>query len=184
MALEITETMLMDGIEKAVLTLDALHELGVALAIDNFGSPGLSSLNYHVRLPIDQVKVDHSFVSDIPRNVHAMAITTAVIAVARLRLDLSAVAEAREPGSSRHFLGEHGCEFGQGYSCPGRRFRSREQVQDLIRVAAPCWRVPPGRSRETLIRSFAPSGGRCLALKQSRQRGHRPEEDSAPDRGR
>ena len=130
LTLEITETLLMDDIEKAMLTLDALHELGVALAIDNFGS-GFSSLNHLMRLPIDQVKVDHSFVSDIPRNVDAMAITTAVIAMAH-RLDLSVVAEGVETREQLDFLREHGCDFGQGYLFGPPL--PLEQVQELIRA--------------------------------------------------
>jgi diguanylate cyclase (GGDEF)-like protein/PAS domain S-box-containing protein len=127
--LEITETMLMEDIEEAILTLDALQDLGVALAIDDFGT-GYSSLNYLKRLPIDHVKVDRSFVSDIPRNADDMAITAAVIAMAH-QLNLSVVAEGVETREQMAFLCEHRCEFGQGYLFgPPLPF---ERVKDLIR---------------------------------------------------
>lgn len=111
--LEITETMLMEDIEEAILTLDALRQLGVSLSIDDFGT-GYSSLNYLKRLPIDYVKVDRSFVSDIPQNADDMAITAAVVAMAH-RLDLRVVAEGVETPAQLEFLKEHRCEYGQGY---------------------------------------------------------------------
>jgi EAL domain-containing protein (putative c-di-GMP-specific phosphodiesterase class I) len=124
--------MLMEDIEEAILTLDALQDLGVALAIDDFGT-GYSSLNYLKRLPIDHVKVDRSFVSDIPRNVDDMAITAAVIAMAH-QLNLSVVAEGVETREQLEFLSRHRCEFGQGYLFgPPLPF---EQVQEMIRSGA------------------------------------------------
>lgn len=111
--LEITETMLMGDLDDAIHTLEALRELGVSLAIDDFGT-GYSSLSHLKRLPIDLIKVDRSFVSDIPANADDMAITAAVIAMAH-QLNLAVVAEGVETRAQAAFLEEQGCEFGQGY---------------------------------------------------------------------
>jgi len=111
--LEITETMLMGDVDDAISTLGALRKLGVSLSIDDFGT-GYSSLNYLKRLPIDLIKVDRSFVSDIPDSADDMAITAAVIAMAH-QLNLAVVAEGVETRTQAEFLEEQGCEYGQGY---------------------------------------------------------------------
>ncbi|HET6472183.1 MAG TPA: PAS domain S-box protein [Pseudomonadales bacterium] len=110
---EITETMLMDDAEAAAFTVERLHELGIKLAIDDFGT-GYSSLNYLKRFPIDTVKIDRSFVMEIPKNPDDMAITAAVISMAH-RLSLVVVAEGVETTEQLKFLSEHDCEYGQGY---------------------------------------------------------------------
>jgi EAL domain-containing protein (putative c-di-GMP-specific phosphodiesterase class I) len=111
--LEITETMLMDDVEAAAMTVDKLHDLGVKLAIDDFGT-GYSSLNYLRRFPIDTVKIDRSFVMDIPTNKDDEAITAAVIAMAH-QLNMEVVAEGVETAPQLQFLASHECEFAQGY---------------------------------------------------------------------
>jgi diguanylate cyclase (GGDEF)-like protein/PAS domain S-box-containing protein len=111
--LEITETMLMEDAEAARFTIERLSELGVRLAIDDFGT-GYSSLNYLKRFPIDTVKIDRSFVMEIPASSDDMAITTAVIAMAH-RLDLEVVAEGIETLEQLKFLADQQCEYGQGY---------------------------------------------------------------------
>ncbi|NJN52534.1 MAG: EAL domain-containing protein, partial [Gammaproteobacteria bacterium] len=111
--LEITETMLMEDADTVLFTIERLRELGVRVAIDDFGT-GYSSLNYLKRFPIDTVKIDRSFVMEIPTNNEDMAITTAVIAMAH-RLNLEVVAEGIETTDQLKFLAEHDCEFGQGY---------------------------------------------------------------------
>ena len=110
---EITETMLMDDAEAAAFTVERLHELGIKIAIDDFGT-GYSSLNYLKRFPIDTVKIDRSFVMDIPGNPDDMAITAAVISMAH-RLSLVVVAEGVETTEQLKFLSDHDCEYGQGY---------------------------------------------------------------------
>jgi diguanylate cyclase (GGDEF)-like protein/PAS domain S-box-containing protein len=111
--LEITETMLMDDAEAALFTIERMRELGVHLAIDDFGT-GYSSLNYLKRFPIDTVKIDRTFVMEIPKNTDDMAITAAVIAMAH-RLDLEVCAEGIETLEQLKFLSEQQCEYGQGY---------------------------------------------------------------------
>jgi diguanylate cyclase (GGDEF)-like protein/PAS domain S-box-containing protein len=110
---EITETMLMDDAEAAAFTVERLHELGIKLAIDDFGT-GYSSLNYLKRFPIDTIKIDRSFVMEIPGNADDVAITAAVISMAH-RLKLIVVAEGVETAEQLAFLAEHDCEYGQGY---------------------------------------------------------------------
>jgi EAL domain-containing protein (putative c-di-GMP-specific phosphodiesterase class I) len=110
---EITETMLMQDIAAAEMTVARLHELGIQLAIDDFGT-GYSSLNYLKRFPINTVKVDRSFVKDIPGSEDDCAITAAVIAMAH-RLQMAVVAEGVETDEQIAFLRQHGCEFAQGF---------------------------------------------------------------------
>jgi EAL domain-containing protein (putative c-di-GMP-specific phosphodiesterase class I) len=95
------------------VTIERLHELGLRIAIDDFGT-GYSSLNYLKRFPIDTIKVDRSFVMDIPDNADDMEITAAVIAMAH-GLKLEVVAEGIETAEQLGFLTKHHCEYGQGY---------------------------------------------------------------------
>lgn len=111
--LEITETMLMHDIEEAIRMLEALHGIGVTLAVDDFGT-GYSSLAYLKRLPLDRLKVDRTFVSDIPHNDDDVAITSAVIAMAH-QLKLDVVAEGVETREQLEFLATESCELAQGY---------------------------------------------------------------------
>ena len=111
--IEITETMLMSDKEAAAFTVERLHELGIKLAIDDFGT-GYSGLDYLKRFPIDTIKIDRSFVTDIPGNADDVAITAAVISMAH-RLGLAVVAEGVETAEQLKFLSDHHCEYGQGY---------------------------------------------------------------------
>ncbi|XOV83075.1 MAG: EAL domain-containing protein [bacterium] len=111
--IEITETMLMQDVDAAQITLQRLSDLGVSLAIDDFGT-GYSSLNYLKRFPINTVKVDRSFVMDIPSNPDDMAITRAVIAMAH-QLKMEVVAEGVETQEQLDFLAQQRCEFAQGW---------------------------------------------------------------------
>ncbi len=128
--LEITETMLMSELDATLESLGALRRLGVSLSIDDFGT-GYSSLNYLKRLPINLIKVDRGFVSDIPESADDMAITAAVIAMAH-QLNLQVVAEGVETREQAAFLASHGCEFGQGYLY-GRPCTADEMLVQLQR---------------------------------------------------
>ncbi|MFC3680524.1 EAL domain-containing protein [Bacterioplanoides pacificum] len=111
--LEITESTLMDDVETAIHIMQEVKKTGVSIAIDDFGT-GYSSLAYIKRFPIDVLKVDRSFVMDIPQDQNDMAITAAVIAMAH-KLSLEVVAEGVETEEQLHFLRRNNCDEGQGY---------------------------------------------------------------------
>ena len=115
--LELTESILLeggvDGIEAALRVLNALHDLGVILAIDDFGT-GYSSLQYLHRYPIDELKIDQSFVRGIPDDERGKTIAISIIALAR-PLRAKVVAEGVETEDQLAFLRSQGCHGYQGY---------------------------------------------------------------------
>jgi EAL domain-containing protein (putative c-di-GMP-specific phosphodiesterase class I) len=111
--LEITESVVMDGVESTIETLRALRALGVHLSIDDFGT-GYSSLSYLKRFPIDVLKIDRSFVDGFGTDAEDEAIVTAVVRLAQA-LGLSTVAEGIENSRQLVGLSELGCDAGQGY---------------------------------------------------------------------
>ncbi len=113
LCIEITESAVLDEVETAIATLVALRSLGVKLAIDDFGT-GYSSLSYLRRLPVDVVKIDRSFTSEIGDDASNLTIIAGIIGLAR-GLGLDVVAEGVETVRQRDTLRELGCTFGQGY---------------------------------------------------------------------
>jgi diguanylate cyclase (GGDEF)-like protein len=111
--LEITESMVMSHGACAVAVLENLKSIGVQIAIDDFGT-GYSSLAYLKRFPIDTLKVDRSFIRDIPADSNDMKITRAIIALAH-GLKLKVVAEGVETADQLRFLLAHHCDSVQGY---------------------------------------------------------------------
>jgi len=111
--LELTEGLLLEATEDTHLQLDQLKRLGLTLAMDDFGT-GYSSLSYLKKFPIDIIKIDRSFIHEIPDNQDDMEITSAVIAMAH-NLKLKVVAEGIETAEQLAFLRRHRCDVGQGY---------------------------------------------------------------------
>lgn len=111
--LELTESMLMGDVEAAITQLHQMKDLGVGLSIDDFGT-GYSSLSYLKRFPVDTLKVDRSFVKDIPADSNDMEITAAIIAMAQ-KLNLQVVAEGVETKEQVAFLKRNNCYIVQGY---------------------------------------------------------------------
>ncbi|MBM3395743.1 MAG: bifunctional diguanylate cyclase/phosphodiesterase [Betaproteobacteria bacterium] len=111
--LEVTESMLMQNMEATLATLDRLKEMGLKLSLDDFGT-GYSSLSYLKRFPLDTLKVDRSFIEDLPEDDEDAAITQAIIAMAH-SLHLSVVAEGVETVEQLAFLQGHHCDLVQGF---------------------------------------------------------------------
>ena len=111
--LELTESLLLEATEDTRHQLGRLKSLGLTLAMDDFGT-GYSSLSYLKKFPIDVIKIDRSFIKDIPDNQDDMEITSAVIAMAH-NLKLKVVAEGVESAEQLAFLRRNRCDIGQGY---------------------------------------------------------------------
>ena len=113
LTLEMTESVMLSD-EPGVLTMIAeLHRLGVQLSMDDFGT-GYSSLGYLHRLPLDELKLDRSFVRDLDHSDSARALTSTVLRIGE-SLNIKVVAEGVETDTQRRFLIEHGCPVLQGY---------------------------------------------------------------------
>ena len=113
LVLEITESLLIEDDERIRATLGGLRELGVGLAVDDFGT-GFSSLSYLRRFPVTELKIDRSFVRDMDTDAGDARIVESVIAMARA-LDLTTVAEGVENQRQRELLARLGCALAQGY---------------------------------------------------------------------
>jgi len=111
--LELTESILLEDIDDTIATMNALNEVGVQFSLDDFGT-GYSSLQYLKKLPLNQLKIDQTFVRDIATDNSDKAIVKTVIAMAR-SLNLDVIAEGVETEAQRQFLLEEGCIHYQGY---------------------------------------------------------------------
>ena len=111
--LELTESLLLHDVEDTIVKMTALRAEGVSFSLDDFGT-GYSSLSYLKRLPLDQVKIDRSFVRDVLTDAYDSAIARSVIDLGR-NLGLGVIAEGVESGAQRDFLAANGCQNYQGY---------------------------------------------------------------------
>ncbi len=111
--LEITESGVMHDIRDAAQILKALHQIGVGLAIDDFGT-GYSSLSYLRKLPVDKIKIDRSFVTDISHNEDAATVVRTIVTLGH-NLRLKVVAEGVETEAHAHYARMIKCDYGQGY---------------------------------------------------------------------
>jgi diguanylate cyclase (GGDEF)-like protein len=133
--LEITESVVMSDGECAVSVLNKLKSIGVQIAIDDFGT-GYSSLAYLKRFPIDTLKIDRSFIRDIPADSGDMKITRAIIAMAH-SLRINVVAEGVETADQLEFLRSRSCDAAQGYFLY-RPIREEELADVLKRNRLDC----------------------------------------------
>jgi EAL domain-containing protein (putative c-di-GMP-specific phosphodiesterase class I) len=111
--LELTESLLADGLDATVAKMRNLKDMGVGLSVDDFGI-GYSSLSYLKRLPLDELKIDREFVKDILSDRNDAAIAATIIGLAH-SLGLHVIAEGVETQEQRDFLARQGCQRYQGY---------------------------------------------------------------------
>jgi len=125
--LEITESSLIAHAEETLAMFRAISALGVGLSIDDFGT-GYSSLSYLKRFPVNKLKIDASFVHDLPHDPNDVQLTATIIELGR-SLGLKVLAEGVEKPVQRHFLAAQGCDYYQGHLCspplPGEEFARR-----------------------------------------------------------
>ncbi|TMJ53712.1 MAG: EAL domain-containing protein [Alphaproteobacteria bacterium] len=136
--LEVTESMVMRNVSRAVRVLDAIRSRGIRLAIDDFGT-GYSSMSLMKQFPIDTIKIDRSFVRDLPEDTEDRAITQAIIGMGKA-LGMTVIAEGVETAEQQAFLRSHGCDEMQGFLF-SKPLPSR-QMAELLR-AAPLVVSPP-----------------------------------------
>ena len=111
--LELTESLVLEDVKDTIAKIEAIKHLGVSFAMDDFGT-GYSSLSYLTRLPIDQLKIDRSFVSSLPGPKSDETIARTIITMGG-GLDMHVIAEGVETEEQRQFLEAHGCHAYQGY---------------------------------------------------------------------
>ena len=111
--LEVTESLLMNDPERITEMMNRLRSMGVRFSLDDFGT-GYSSMSYLNRLPLDQIKIDQSFISEVTNNLASSAIVESIIGLAK-GLNLEVIAEGVETEEQRNWLANHGCQNFQGY---------------------------------------------------------------------
>jgi diguanylate cyclase (GGDEF)-like protein len=131
--LEVTESMVMRNVSRAIKVLDAIQSRGIRLAIDDFGT-GYSSMSLMKQFPIDTIKIDRSFVRDLPVDSEDQAIAQAIISMGKA-LGMTVIAEGVETVEQEAFLRSHACDEMQGFlfSKP----LPAKQMADLLRAEAP-----------------------------------------------
>jgi EAL domain-containing protein (putative c-di-GMP-specific phosphodiesterase class I) len=128
--LELTESMLLDNVENVIAKMNQLKQKGLCFSLDDFGT-GYSSLAYLSRLPMDQLKIDKSFVQNLLADPHCGAIAQTIIALGQT-LGLSVIAEGVEAEEQLEFLERMGCKSFQGYL-----FGKPLSIMDFERLLSP-----------------------------------------------
>ena len=152
---EMTESAMMEARNESLLTIGQLRALGVSIAVDDFGT-GYSSLSYLKHFPVDSLKIDRVFVSELSERTAEANIVVAIVQLAR-GLNLSVIAEGVETEAQLALLKEYGCATMQGYA-----------------LAAP---LPPARFESHILRSPDWLGGRTQRLPVARQEEPRIDRD-------
>ncbi|MGI9475503.1 MAG: putative bifunctional diguanylate cyclase/phosphodiesterase [Hyphomicrobiaceae bacterium] len=111
--LEITESVLLDDDDRVLRAIDNVQDMGVSVAIDDFGT-GFSSLSYLHKYPLDKIKIDRSFVVNLPKSNHSLSIVRTIVSLAR-SMGMSTTAEGIETREQHSLLRQEGCEQLQGY---------------------------------------------------------------------
>lgn len=146
LTVEVTEDLIVNDIDNARTVLNHLRDNGVRVSIDDFGS-GYSALSYLRDLPVDEVKLDRSFISSVLTDSRAAAVVSAIVELAHA-LGLTTVAEGVEDAQTANWLREMGCDVGQGYYF-SRPLTADELLDSLA-----------GRPGSGIIRSSAPTSAR------------------------
>nr|WP_249157171.1 GAF domain-containing protein [Bradyrhizobium diazoefficiens] len=135
--LEVTESMMMRNVGRALKVLDAIQSRGIRLAIDDFGT-GYSSMSLMKHFPIDTIKIDRSFVRDLPQDSEDQAIAQAIISMGKA-LGMTVVAEGVENAEQEAFLRTHGCDEMQGFliSKPVPAREMAELLRPMVLPIAP-----------------------------------------------
>jgi diguanylate cyclase (GGDEF)-like protein len=158
--LEVTESMVMRNVPRAAKMLEAIHSRGIRLAIDDFGT-GYSSMSLMKHFPIDTIKIDRSFVRDLPTDSEDQAIAQAIISMGKA-LGMTVVAEGVETSEQETFLREHACDQSQGFLFS--RPVPPERLADLLRsppvLVSPPLQPEPGVRSETRPRTSRPRRAR------------------------
>ena len=136
--LELTESVMLDNVEDSIAKMQAIRARGVGFALDDFGT-GYASLTYLRRLPLDQLKIDRSFVRDVPTDTHDAAIARTIVDLGS-HLGMTVVAEGVETPAQRDHLAGFGCHVFQGYL-----FGRPEPVAELVQMALGLQRAGPSR---------------------------------------
>ncbi len=132
LTLEVTEAIIFDSLIDAIKAMREIKELGVTFSIDDFGT-GYSSLTYLKKMPVSELKIDRSFIQDVPGNPNDAALVEVILAVARLH-NLQVVAEGVETQQHVDFLRHRGCQTFQGYFF-GRPIPSEEFLTKFLSPA-------------------------------------------------